>query len=697
MSHHYRLTCLLLLAVLCLPVISGQKKSEPKLPESYRLWLEEEVVYIITPTERDVFRKLETDKHRDIFIEAFWKHRDPTPGTPRNEFRDEHYQRKKYANEYFGRGTPRPGWMTDRGRIHIILGPPRNIEDHDNINGVYPVQIWSYDGDPDYGLPTGFNIIFFKKHGMGEYVLYSPVDDGPESLIADWGTGITADYMQEGQNTQNALQQLAKLAPNLAYQTLSLIPGERPMSGSVSLASTRLLGNVFSYPQKKVEDTYAEALLKYKDVIEVDYSANYIASDSSLYVIKDDTGHFMVHYSIEPKKISVDSYGDKYSTNYELDGRISDSSGNTIFQYMKEFPLSFSGPELQDLGAKTLAIQDLFPLVPGTYKFDLLLKNTVSKAFTTFEGTITIPEESAPPAITPLVLGYRLEKSASPAAEFIPFRVKDGQLLMPARKTFSQKENLVVFFQVLGLSAELRSAGQLKYDLLRKDAPFQSHLKKIGGYQNTPDFLEMFPLQEFPPDYYKIKVSVLDSRGAEVLAQDEDFEITAAPSIGRPLVVSKVMPASGIEEYDYEVGLQLLNLKRNKDALVFLEKAYAKNPAQLKFALGLSQCLFIEGQYQRIKDILSPLRGEKATDLVLYFHGKSAHSLGQLDEAVADYTDYLSRFGLNLEILNLLGTAHYQKGNFAEALRTWKRSLEINPGQENIKKLVQSIEEKIKR
>ena len=688
-----RFVSFLLIGFLCLSALSGQEKLKPKLPEQDRTWLEEEIVYIITPKERDVFRKLETDKERDIFIEAFWKHRDPTPGTPQNEFKEEHYQRIKYANEYFGRGSPRPGWMTDQGRIHIILGPPRNIEDHSSINGVYPVQIWSYDGDPNYGLPTGFNIIFFKKRGMGEYVLYSPVDDGPDSLIADWGTNLTADVMDE----QAAYRELAKLAPNLAYQTLSLIPGERPMSGTVSLASTRLLGNVFSYPQKKVEDTYAEALLKYKDVIEVDYSANYIASDSSLYVIKDETGHFMVHYSIEPKKISVSSYGDKYSTHYELDGRVSDTNGNTIFQYMKEFPLSFSGPELQDLGAKSLAIQDLFPLVPGTYKLDLLLKNTVSKEFTTFEGTISIPEDSALPAMTPLVLGYRLEKSASPAAEFIPFRVKEGQLLTPARKTFTQKENLIVFFQVLGLPPELRSAGQLKYAVLRKEAPFLSQIKKISEYQNAPDFLEVFPLLGFPPDYYKIRVSVLDSRGAEVLAQDEDFEITSAPSIGRPLVVSKVMPASGAEEYDYEQGLQLLNLKRNKDALVLLEKTYAKNPAQLKYALGLSQCLFIEGQYQRVKDILSPLRGEKATDLVLYFLGKSAHSLRQLDVAIADYTDYLSRFGLNLEILNLLGTAHYQKGNAAEALRAWKRSLEINPGQENIKKLVQSIEEKTKR
>jgi GWxTD domain-containing protein len=687
-----------LIGCLFAPLLAVQPKSGLKTPEPYRHWLEEEVAYIITPTERDVFRKLETDKERDIFIEAFWKHRDPTPGTPANEFKDEHYQRIKYANEYFGRGTPRPGWMTDMGRIYIILGPPRSSEDHAHINGVYPVQIWSYDGNPDYGLPTAFNIIFFKKHGAGEYVLYSPVDDGPESLIADWGTGLTDEYMRDsGRSAQNAIQQLAKLAPNLAYQTLSLIPGERVVSGSVSLASNRLIGNVLAYPQKRVEDTYAEALLKYRDVIEVDYSANYIPSDSALYVIKDETGRFMVHYSVEPRKISVGSYGDKYSTNYELDGRVSDAAGNTVFQYMKEFPLTFSGPELQDLGAKSLAIQDLFPLVPGTYKFDLLLKNTVSKEFTTFEGTISIPEESAPPAISYLLLGYNLEKSASPAGEFIPFRLKEGQLLTPARRTFAQKENLVVFFQGIGLTPELLSGGQLEYIVLRKEAPFQSLTRKIGEYENAPDFLEVFPLQEFPPDYYKITVSLLDSRGTRILAQDEDFEVSAAPAIGRPLVVSKVMPASGADEYDYNVGLQLLNLKRHPEALVFLEKSYARNPAQLRYALGLSQGLFIEGQYQRIRDILGPFKGEKATDLVLYFLGKSLHSLGRLDEAIADYTEYLSRFGMNLEILNLLGTAHYQKGNTAEALRAWQRSLEINPGQDNIKKLVQSLQEKTKR
>lgn len=685
------------LLLCCLPhLLFPQSKIEANIPEHYRQWLEEEVIYIITDTESNVFRQLQTDREREIFIEAFWKQRDPTPGTPRNEFRDTHYQRWKYANEFYGRGTPRPGWMTDRGRIHIILGPPRNIEDYSDINGVYPVQIWTYEGDPNSGMPTAFNLIFFRKQGVGEYVLYSPAADGPGSLIAGLGTGLMGEFTGYTGDQQAAYQQLMKLAPNLAYQSLSLIPGERVVQGTVSLASTQLLGNVYSYPLQKVEDDYAEALLKYKDVISVDYSANYIDSDASLQIIKDEDGFFMVHYSIEPKKVSVDARDNTYSTHFELNGRISDLEGKTVYQYTREFPLSFSNEEVSDLSAKSLAIQDLFPLVPGMYRFDLLIKNTVTKQFTTLEANLTIPEETGPVMTTPL-LGYSLEESNSATPEHLPFKTTYGQLLIPARKTFAQEEDLIVFFQILDLPPALRATGLLKYEIFRRDAQFLSRTKKIDESDTGQDFLAVFPLRDFPPDYYKIKITCLDSQETEFLVQDEDFEITASPSIGRPVIVSKIQPGLGEEEYDCEVGLQLLNLGRNQEARSHLDKAYNKNPAQLKYSLAFSQCLFAGGEYQRVKDILMPFVEEKTTDLVLYFLGKSVHSLGQLDEAITHYKDYLSRFGLNLEILNLLGTAYYQMGNTAEALRTWQRSLEIKPDQENIKKLVNSLQEKIKR
>jgi hypothetical protein len=42
-----------------------------RLPERFQRWLDEEVVWVATPLERDVFLKLQTDRERDLFIEAF--------------------------------------------------------------------------------------------------------------------------------------------------------------------------------------------------------------------------------------------------------------------------------------------------------------------------------------------------------------------------------------------------------------------------------------------------------------------------------------------------------------------------------------------------------------------------------------------------------------------------------------------------
>jgi GWxTD domain-containing protein len=95
----------------------------PALSSALQNWLEQDVVYIITPQERTAFEALRTDQERARFIEQFWERRDPTPGTPENEFKDEHYRRIVYTNQRFTTLTT-PGWKSDRGRIYIMWGPP---------------------------------------------------------------------------------------------------------------------------------------------------------------------------------------------------------------------------------------------------------------------------------------------------------------------------------------------------------------------------------------------------------------------------------------------------------------------------------------------------------------------------------------------------------------------------------------------
>jgi GWxTD domain-containing protein len=132
-----------------------EKKAREELATPYKKWLNEDVAYIITDEERKTFKATMSDEEREQFIEQFWLRRDPTPGTPENEFKTEHYRRIAYANEHFA--SLLPGWKTDRGRIYITFGPPDEIEDHSSggayqrppeegggATSTFPFQQWRY-------------------------------------------------------------------------------------------------------------------------------------------------------------------------------------------------------------------------------------------------------------------------------------------------------------------------------------------------------------------------------------------------------------------------------------------------------------------------------------------------------------------------------------------------------------------------
>src|SRR5215831_9687844 len=49
-------------------------------------WAKGPVGWIMTPEEEKEFKALKTDDERAAFAKTFWEKRDPTPGTPENEY-----------------------------------------------------------------------------------------------------------------------------------------------------------------------------------------------------------------------------------------------------------------------------------------------------------------------------------------------------------------------------------------------------------------------------------------------------------------------------------------------------------------------------------------------------------------------------------------------------------------------------------
>lgn len=144
--------------------VTGDTESSP-----YLKWVNQDVVYIMAEEERAAFESVTTDADREKFMEQFWQRRDPTPATPENEFRNEHYRRIAYANDKFSMATGRPGWQTDRGRIYIVYGPPDEIESHPSGSEQvrYGFSVWRYRHME--GLGDDLWISFIDRTMSGDY------------------------------------------------------------------------------------------------------------------------------------------------------------------------------------------------------------------------------------------------------------------------------------------------------------------------------------------------------------------------------------------------------------------------------------------------------------------------------------------------------------------------------------------------
>lgn len=664
------------------------KADKNDLPERYKKWLDEEVVYIILPLEKEVFLQLKTDRERDLFIEAFWRHRDPTPGTPDNEFKKEHFRRISYVNHFFGRGTPKPGWRTDRGRMYIILGEPNDIQRFEGKSQVYPSEIWFYQGMTHLGLPSGFNLVFFQEGGTGEFELYSPLRDGPQALLTSyWGDPM--DYIK-------AYEMLQEVEPNLALVSLSLIPGEGGAAyGRPSLSSDLLIQRVESTPAREVEDRYAQKFLQYKDIVEVEYSSNYIDSDALVKVVKDSSGLYFVHYAIEPERLSVSQYQNTFSTSLKLNGTAVDSEGRTIYQFEKDINLSFDQEQMKNISARPLSIRDMFPLIPGEHKLSILLKNEVSKEFTSLERNLVIPQEDGGLQMTSLMLGYAASKKKAGEQRLRPFQIGNDQIFLQSNRVFLQQDNLLLAFQVHGLTEELKERGQLRFTFFKMDEEFRTFTKTFDQYPDLPNILETFSLGEFPPAHYRIQASLfLDSQ--EVLSDSDMFDITYSEAIARPWIYQQLLSPAQDPIYSYLIGVQLFNSGKVEEAKTRLQEAFRKKPDSVEFAQNLARVHMRLGEYKEVETILYPFlnRLERTPYELLFTMGKAYQNMGKLDKALEIFDKAITDYGLNIFILNSIGECYFQLGNTQEALAAWEKSLEISPDQPQIKKSVDTLKEK---
>jgi GWxTD domain-containing protein len=681
------LAAILILLVFGPPAVRGQAAAAPKLPERYKAWLDDEVAYIIAPAEREVFLKLRTDRERDLFVEAFWRQRDPTPGTPENEFKTEHARRLAHADRYLGRDAPRPGHKTDRGRFYIILGEPNDIARYEGKSSTYDAEVWFYQGKTDLGLPAGFNIVFFRENGRGEYKLYSPIADGPQALLAGYFGG--PDYAR-------AYGKLNEVEPSLAVVSLSLIPGESGnVYGQPSMSADLLLRRIEMSGSKSVETRYAQKFLEYKDLVEVEYSANYLDSDALVKVFRDESGLAFVHYAVEPKRLSVNEYGNKYTTTLKVNGRITAAGGRLVHQFDKTVNISLTAEQMQDASRSPFDFQDLFPLLAGDYNFSVLIKNEASKEFTSVERTLRVPTAGAAVEMSQPLLGYRAVRLEPGTRRMKAFRVGPFQLYSQPGRVFTKTDTMAVAFQLGGLSPDLAAAGEITIALLRDGQVVRDLKRRPADCPDLPLVVEQIALNDLPAAHYTVRVGFARA-GTEIVSATEEFDLSYAETVPRPWFSSRILPDAGDPFYDEVVGTELANLERYDEARALLVRALARNAGSASVASALARVQLVlsdpAGAVKTLEPFLDPAKTPPYEILVLA--ARARLRAGDPERAVQVLEQAVSSFGVNAALMNMLGEGYEAWGKPKEALAAYEKSLQLSPDQPRVRERIEALKKK---
>lgn len=140
---------------------SQQYKLRKSLPPRDKEFLSL-VRYIIKKQERKIFLNISKNEREQFKID-FWKKRDPEPETERNIYKETYLSRIEESNKLFTT-EGRHGWLSDRGRVYILLGPPDNRQ-------VYPMGYSFYDPPVEIWYYGYFPVLFVDKYRTGRYVL----------------------------------------------------------------------------------------------------------------------------------------------------------------------------------------------------------------------------------------------------------------------------------------------------------------------------------------------------------------------------------------------------------------------------------------------------------------------------------------------------------------------------------------------
>ena len=562
------------------------------LAERHTVWLEEEVHFVMGQRETASFLALDTDEARDRFMLSFWNRRDPTPGTPRNEFRDRHHARLEEADRLFTLLETKPGRLTERGRAHQLLGPPQSREDFSYAGDrLFPLELWHYTGRTEAFLPESFYLIYFRDGVHGDYRLWSPVSDGVQALVPHHEPGRF--LLDE----QGAYQALGRVDIELAQAARSLVPGDGGNTRFFSAESLRI--NIESYADMADRHRGVDGQVRTRT------SFRQLGVASTAAVLYDATGIPQVHYALEVpfSKVQWREEGNRFRASFGITCQMSqtmDVLGRPVDAIEDWIDLDLSEEEWTSSEGQALSLQGRLILPTGRYGLDFTLVSTPAGTSDTASLTVDVPALSGREVSPILLARSRVGLDDGRFHDRLPFQNSEF-LWSPSPDGVFPATEAVAVLQITGreggtsLHWSLSPVNQdddIIWETKRELAPVSLAVRTVQ---------QVIPLSHVADGAYTLKVRLPDASSGTRITVDR------AVTLQKVRVLSRESLTAGDGRIRFQRGLLFARIGDTESAIDEMREASRLLPRDLEIHLKLAFLLYATERYAEVIVSLQPL------------------------------------------------------------------------------------------
>jgi GWxTD domain-containing protein len=502
------------------------RKTLKELDSQYKQWLNEDVIYIISPEERNAFLQLDTNEEREQFIEQFWLRRSSNPDLPENDFKEEHYRRIAYANEHYASGIP--GWKTDRGKLYIMWGPADEIDSHPSggtydrpmeegggSTTTYPWETWRWR----YLEGIGENVVieFVDPSGSGEYhITMDPSEK--DALLHVPGAGLS---LMESMGLASKTDRFTRSDGT----NMPTAMGGTPASMD-EFSRLDLYAKINKPPEVKFKDLEAIVTARIvRDQLKFSYRTDFMK-------VTNDTVLVPVTVQVSNGQLNFQSKDGIHSATMNVFMRVTTLTGRVVQTF--EVPVSKDFPD--SLFQQSLKLQSIYqqavPLRPGLYRLDIVIKDVQSGNVGVVNTRLAVPRFADEKLdASSLILADQLEHV--PAKQ-----IGTGQFVLGSTKVrprldsdFTTADRLGIYLQVYNLKPDdktHKTSATFQYTVKKGTEQVLQFKETSAEMKQTGDQVTIerwLPLSTLTPGKYSIEINATDSISSQSISKTADFTV----------------------------------------------------------------------------------------------------------------------------------------------------------------------------